>query len=80
MEPLAILDLQLKTFEKYYELAVHHHQHNLIVVHGLGSGRLRDEIHERLRRKKEVSSFVNQYHPSFGYGATEILFQYPVGK
>lgn len=76
MSNYAKLDLQLKTFEKYYELAVLHHQPQLIVVHGVGTGKLRDEIHDALRLKKEVKSFVNQYHPSFGYGATEIYFQY----
>jgi hypothetical protein len=70
------LDLQLKTFEKYYELALLHQQPMLIVVHGVGTGKLRDEIHDILRSKKEVKSFVNQFHPSFGYGATEIYFQY----
>ena len=71
-----ILDIQVREFEKWYELAIAHRQPNLIVIHGLGSGRLRDEIHDILRLKKEVKSFVNQYHPSFGYGATEIYFQY----
>lgn len=71
-----ILDMQLKEFEKWYELALAHHQPQLIVIHGVGSGRLRDEIHDVLRLKREVKSFVNQYHPSFGYGATEIYFQY----
>ncbi|MCO5236384.1 MAG: Smr/MutS family protein [Chitinophagaceae bacterium] len=68
------LDLQLKTFEKYYDLALQHRQSMLIVVHGIGKGRLREEIHDILRNKKEVKSFVNQFHPSFGYGATEIYF------
>jgi hypothetical protein len=71
-----ILGIQLKEFEKWYDLAVAHHQSHLIVIHGIGSGRLRDEIHDILRLKREVKSFVNQYHPSFGYGATEIYFQY----
>ncbi|HEX2628303.1 MAG TPA: Smr/MutS family protein, partial [Chitinophagaceae bacterium] len=71
-----IVDLQLKTFEKYYELAIAHHQPSLIVIHGVGEGRLRDEIHDILRLKREVKSFVNQYDPRFGYGATEIFFQY----
>ena len=71
-----ILSLQIKTFEKYYELALAHHQHSLIVIHGVGEGRLRDEIHDILRTKKEVKTFVNQYHPKFGDGATEIFFQY----
>jgi hypothetical protein len=71
-----ILTIQLKTFEKYYELSLAHIQPSLIVIHGVGEGKLRDEIHDRLRLKKEVKSFVNQYDSRFGYGATEIFFQY----
>jgi len=71
-----ILTLQLKTFEKYYELAVMHHQPALTIIHGIGAGKLRNEIHDILRLKKEVKSFVNQYTDRYGYGATEIYFQY----
>ncbi len=70
-----ILDIQLKEFEKWYDITVAHHQSQLIVIHGVGTGRLRDEIHDILRLKSEVKSFVNQFHPSFGYGATEIYFK-----
>ncbi|MEX6686984.1 hypothetical protein QTN47_05740 [Danxiaibacter flavus] len=71
-----ILTLQLKEFEKWYELAIAHHQPSLTVIHGVGSGRLRDEIHDLLKVRKEVKTFINQYDPRFGYGATEIFFQY----
>ncbi|PZR22379.1 MAG: hypothetical protein DI535_26370 [Citrobacter freundii] len=70
-----ILNIQLKTFEKYYDLALAHHQPTLIVIHGVGKGKLRDELHDILRLKREVKSFVNQYDPRFGYGATEIFFK-----
>ena len=73
---LQIISMQIKTFEKYYELAVSHLQPSLIVIHGVGSGRLRDEIHELLKHRHEVKTFVNQYDPRFGYGATEIFFEY----
>ena len=73
---LQILAIQLKEFEKYYDLAIAHLQPSLIVIHGVGSGRLRDEIHELLKLRKEVKTFVNQYDPRFGYGATEIFFEY----
>ena len=76
MSNYEILGLQIKTFEKYYDLALAHMQPSLIVVHGLGTGKLRDEIHDLLRHRREVKSFVNQYHPQFGWGATEIYFQY----
>lgn len=69
-----ILSMQMKAFEKYFQLAVAHFQSSLIVIHGVGEGKLRDEVHQRLKGKREVSSFVNQYNPLYGYGATEIYF------
>lgn len=71
-----ILTIQLKAFEKFYDLSVAHQQPSLIIIHGVGTGKLRDEIHAILKFKKEVKSFVNQYHHSYGYGATEIFFGY----
>jgi hypothetical protein len=76
MDNFEIVTMQLAEFEKYYELAVAHRQATLIVIHGVGTGKLRDEIHDLLRHRKEVKTFVNRYHPSYGYGATEIYFQY----
>jgi dsDNA-specific endonuclease/ATPase MutS2 len=49
---------------------------SLYLINGIGSGKLLHEIHEILKYKKEVKSFVNQYHPNFGHGATEIYFRY----
>ena len=71
-----ILTLQLKAFEKFYELAVAHYQRTLVFIHGVGVGRLKDDIHELLKNKKEVKSFVNQYSHLYGYGATEIFLEY----
>jgi hypothetical protein len=71
-----ILTLQLKTFEKYYDLAVAHRQPLFTIIHGVGTGKLKDEVHDILRLKKEVKSFINQYNALYGYGATEIYFQY----
>jgi hypothetical protein len=68
-----ILTIQLNTLEKYIDLAVAHHQHNLIVIHGVGTGKLKDEIHEILKSRRDVRSFINQYDPRYGYGATEIF-------
>lgn len=76
LDNFEILTIQLQTFEKYYDLARAHHLPSLIVIHGVGTGKLRDEIHEILRHKLGVKSFVNRHHPRYGYGATEIFFQY----
>lgn len=71
-----IITIQLKEFEKWYDLAVAHRLPNLIVIHGVGKGRLKEEIHDILKTKREVKYFVNQYDSRFGYGATEIFLQY----
>jgi hypothetical protein len=71
-----ILTLQLKEFEKFYDLAIAHYQSSLTIIHGVGEGKLKDEIHAILRTKKEVKSYINQYTGAYGYGATEIYFGY----
>jgi hypothetical protein len=76
MSNFEIVTLQLKEFEKWYDLAVAHRLPNLIVIHGVGKGKLKEEIHDLLKVRKEVKTFVNQYDPRFGFGATEIFFQY----
>lgn len=76
MSNYEILSIQLKEFEKWYDLAIAHHQHSLVVIHGVGTGKLRDEIHDLLKVRKDVKNFVNQYDARFGYGATEIFFKY----
>jgi len=70
------LSLQIQTFEKYIDLAIAHHLPSMVVIHGIGTGKLKEELHEILKYRKDVKSFVNQYDPRYGYGATEIFFQY----
>jgi hypothetical protein len=76
MSNFEILTMQLHEFQKWYDLSVAHRQASLIVIHGVGTGKLKDEIHGILKTKREVKTFINQYDPRFGYGATEIFFQY----
>ena len=57
LDNFEILTLQLQTFEKYFDLAIAHHLPSMIVIHGVGTGKLRDEIHEILRTKRQVKSF-----------------------
>jgi hypothetical protein len=75
MSTIEKLGLQLSTFEKYVDLAIAHHLKQMIVIHGVGTGKLRDDIHDILRTRSEVKSFINRYHPAYGYGATEIYFK-----
>jgi hypothetical protein len=70
-----ILDIQLKEFEKWYDHALLHKQKTLTIIHGLGKGVLKSEIHSILSNKREVSGYHNLQHPQFGMGSTEIIFK-----
>ena len=69
-----ILRLQLSHFESYIEKAVRLGVERVFIIHGVGKGRLRDAIASRLLQMPEVSTFRNEYHPRYGYGATEVVF------
>lgn len=71
-----IVTLQLNTLQRYLQLAIVHRQERLVVIHGLGKGRLRDEVHAVLKRTPEVGRFKNEWSGKYGFGATEIYFKY----
>ena len=76
LSPGDMLAIQLSELRKQLDRAVAHRQASLIVIHGVGKGVLRQQIHEILQHVGEIKSFVNQYHARYGYGATEIFFEY----
>jgi hypothetical protein len=69
------LAFQLKAFEKYMDKAELHYLQHVFIIHGIGKGRLKDEIHELLKLRPSVKSFVLQYHPWYGNGATEVFLK-----
>ena len=71
-----IIQIQLEAFEKWFELAQFNQLPSMIIIHGVGKGKLKSEIHDLLKVKKGVKSFVNQYSDFYGYGATEVFFEY----
>jgi DNA-nicking Smr family endonuclease len=77
MDKADILLFQLAELEKHMDLAHAQGLPQLTVIHGVGTGRLKEEVHEMLKHKKEVKHYVHQYHPWYGFGATEIHFKYP---
>lgn len=76
MSNFEMLTLQLSELAKWIDNSIAHHQHEIVVIHGVGSGKLRDEVHEYLKSKKAVKYFINQYDARFGYGATMVYFEY----
>ena len=71
-----ILHFQLQEFEKWFELAKLNQLPSMIFIHGVGKGKLKQEIHDLLKVKSNVKSFINQYSDFYGYGATEVFFEY----
>jgi hypothetical protein len=76
MSNAEILKMQLDTFLYYLHLAIVHHRERMVVIHGLGKGKLRDEVHRILKHTPEVRLFTNEWQGSYGFGATEIYFKY----
>lgn len=77
LSPSDMLTIQLGEFQRQLDQAIAHRQFSIVIIHGIGKGTLRNQVHEILRHTPEVKSFVNQYDPRYGYGATEIFFEYP---
>ena len=71
-----IIKKQLDTLEKYVHLAIVHRQPTMIVIHGMGKGKLREEVHAILKKTPEVKRYKNEWSGKYGFGATEVTFRY----
>ncbi len=75
MTNLEKLKIQLKAFDEYIEQAIRVGVDRVFVIHGIGTGKLKSLIAERLAQNPDVVSFRNEYHPNYGWGATEVIFK-----
>lgn len=66
----AILKLQIDAFEDALSRALATNMHEIVFIHGSGSGTLRKEIHKLLSRNKDIKFFEDARKEKFGYGAT----------
>ena len=69
-----IVERQMKVFEQYIHDALRHGIDRVFIIHGIGEGKLRERIHQRLDQMNFVSKFRNEFHPKYGWGATEVEF------
>jgi hypothetical protein len=69
-----ILKTQLLHFENFISKAIRLGVPRVFVIHGVGEGKLRDAIATRLMQNPDVQTFKNEYHPRYGWGATEVIF------
>ena len=72
--PQDVLFHQLDEFEKALDKAIAAGKLEFRVIHGLGKGKLKQEIHKLLDKHPQVKSYENNYHSKYGYGSTIIYF------
>ena len=70
-----ILDIQLKEFHSKLAAAIVYKFVDMIFIHGVGNGVLKDQIHKALGKHPQVRTFKDAYKEKFGYGATEVIFK-----
>ncbi|MCB0637826.1 MAG: Smr/MutS family protein [Lewinella sp.] len=70
----SILSTQIKHLDAYLQRAIRLGVERVFVIHGVGEGKLRDAVARKLRDMPEVLEFKNEFHPRYGYGATEVIF------
>jgi dsDNA-specific endonuclease/ATPase MutS2 len=70
-----IVRIQLQHFQRFLEKAIRLGVPSVFIIHGVGEGKLKEAIAERLRHHPAVSKFKNEYHAKYGYGATEVIFR-----
>jgi len=63
--------VQLKHFQKALDKAITERYKKLIVIHGVGNGRLKHEVRTLL--SAENFRFYDGSYAKYGYGATEVL-------
>ena len=72
MSNAQMLELQLRTFETKFENAIASGMDEIIFIHGVGNGVLKQEIQRKLSGNKNVAWFEDAQKEKFGYGATKI--------
>lgn len=72
MDNAQILDLQLKEFDKQLEWGIVEGVQEIIFIHGVGTGKLRQEIHRKLSGHPDIQYYKDARREKFGYGATAV--------
>lgn len=71
MSNAQIIQVQLSYFQKALDKAVTGHYRKLVVIHGVGNGRLKHEVRSLLTA--ENFRFHDGSYAKYGYGATEVV-------
>ncbi|MDQ3046253.1 MAG: DUF2027 domain-containing protein [Bacteroidota bacterium] len=71
MSNAEIIQVQLKHFQQALDRAIADHYRKLTVIHGVGNGRLRQEVRNIISANSSLRFYDGSYS-KYGFGATEI--------
>lgn len=74
MSNAEIIDVQLRHFTKELDNAIRNNYYKIVFIHGVGKGRLREEIVAILKTYTGVTYRYASYE-RYGWGATEVLIK-----
>ena len=70
-----ILNIQINHFHKMLDSAIVHQLPEIVFIHGIGNGVLRNELHKALSKHQKIQTFMDARKEKFGYGATKVLLK-----
>jgi len=68
-----IVKYQMSAFQNYLQEAIRLGIDRVFIIHGVGEGKLKERIHQELAVMPYIQSFCNDFHPRYGWGATEVV-------
>ena len=69
------IEFQLEALESALDNAIMKGKVEIRIIHGLGKGKLKEEVHKILSRHPSVKYFENTYHARYGMGSTIVHFK-----
>lgn len=67
-----MLQIQLAAFEKHLDRAIAAGLDEVVYIHGVGNGTLRNSLHKKLSKMESISFFKDAQKNRFGFGATMV--------
>jgi hypothetical protein len=75
LSPASILNIQTEHFMNVLEKAIAARRGQMIFIHGIGNGVLKNNIRTRLAKHPDVEQFDDADPKLFGYGATVVYIK-----
>ena len=75
LDPGEIIELQLRHVSDYLDRAIRLGIDRVWLIHGKGTGALRNRVHKLLSTMGDLEGYQHKYHPKYDYGATEVVLR-----